>query len=69
MPSHRPDADKEFEQLLRENLDSLYRMVLSLTRDRAEAEELVQETSVRAFRNFAQFAPGTNARAWLLTVL
>lgn len=66
---NRQDRNQEFERLLRENLDALYRTALSLTRNRLEAEELVQETSVRAFRFFDQYTPGTNARGWLITVL
>src|SRR3974377_1337231 len=47
--------------------DQVYRVARSLSRD--DAEELVQETYVRAFRSWASFQPGTNLRAWLLRVL
>ncbi len=50
-------------------MDRLYGMALSLTKDRAHAEDLVQETYLRAYRAFDQFAPGTNCRAWLFTIL
>jgi RNA polymerase sigma-70 factor (ECF subfamily) len=40
-----------------------------LTHNRAEADDLVQETCLRAFRSFHRFKPGTNCRAWLLTIL
>jgi RNA polymerase sigma-70 factor (ECF subfamily) len=50
-------------------LDLLYRAALRLTHNRAEAEDLVQETWLRALRHFDQFDPGSNCRAWLLTIL
>jgi len=51
------------------SLDSLYRTALRLTRRPADAEDLVQDTYLKAFRSAAQFAPGTNLRAWLFTIL
>ncbi len=42
---------------------------LYLTRHKEEAEDLFQETYLRAFRFFHQFTPGTNCRAWLLTIM
>jgi RNA polymerase sigma-70 factor (ECF subfamily) len=51
------------------HLDALYRTALRLTHNRAEAEDLVQETSLRAFRSFHRFDPGTNCRAWLFTIM
>lgn len=42
---------------------------MRLTSSRAEAEDVVQETVLNAFRKFHQFNPGTNCRAWLLTIL
>src|SRR5919109_3806194 len=59
----------EFEQAALVHLDALYQSALWLTRNRAEAEDVVQETCVRAFRSFHRFNPGTNCRAWLLTIL
>src|SRR5881409_150598 len=50
-------------------LDSLYRTALRLTGVPADAEDLVQETYLRAFRAADQFEPGTNLRAWLFTIL
>src|SRR5436190_14315306 len=50
-------------------LDSLYRTALRLTRDAADAEDLVQDTYLKAFRAAARFEPGTNLRAWLFTIL
>jgi RNA polymerase sigma-70 factor, ECF subfamily len=51
------------------SLDSLYRTALRLTRSPADAEDLVQETYLKAFRAADQFKPGTNQRAWLFTIL
>src|SRR5438876_7748630 len=50
-------------------LDSLYRTALRLTRVPADAEDLVQETYLKAFRAADRFEPGTNLRAWLFTTL
>ena len=51
------------------SLDSLYRTALRLTRDPADAEDLVQDTYLKAFRAADRFVPGTNLRAWLFTIL
>jgi RNA polymerase sigma-70 factor (ECF subfamily) len=58
-----------FEQEALASLDSLYRTALRLSRDRADAEDLVQDTYLKAFRAADQFEPGTNLRAWLFTIL
>jgi RNA polymerase sigma-70 factor (ECF subfamily) len=50
-------------------VDSLYRTALRLTRSAADAEDLVQETYLKAFRAAGSFEPGTNLRAWLFTIL
>ena len=51
------------------SLDSLYRTARRLTHSRADAEDLVQDTYLRAFRASGQFKAGTNLRAWLFTIL
>jgi RNA polymerase sigma-70 factor (ECF subfamily) len=51
------------------HVDSLYRTALRLTRSPADAEDLVQETYLKAFRAADRFEPGTNLRAWLFTIL
>jgi len=63
------DRSREFEETALVHLDILYRSALRFTHHRAEAEDLVQETCLRAFRGFHRFNPGTNCRAWLLTIL
>jgi len=50
-------------------LSNIYRGAIYLTKDRDAAEDLVQETFARAFRFFDKFEPGTNCRAWLLTIM
>jgi RNA polymerase sigma-70 factor (ECF subfamily) len=51
------------------SLDSLYRTALRLTHRPADAEDLVQDTYLKAFRAAGQFKPGSNLRAWLFTIL
>src|SRR6185436_5154114 len=58
-----------FEAEALASLDSLYRAALRLTRVPADAEDLVQETYLKAFRSADTFEPGTNLRAWLFTIL
>jgi RNA polymerase sigma-70 factor, ECF subfamily len=67
----RPSAtgDASFEQAALSHLDSLYGTALRLTRRPADAEDLVQDTYLKAFRSAHQFARGTNLKAWLFTIL
>src|SRR5215510_2925370 len=58
-----------FEAEALASLDSLYRAALRLTRVPADAEDLVQDTYLKAFRAAHRFEPGTNLRAWLFTIL
>src|ERR1700733_2856127 len=58
-----------FEKVALPHLDAVYSTALRLTRNRDDANDLVQETVLRAFRFFHQFTKGTNCRAWLLTIL
>ena len=51
------------------HLDSLYGTALRLTRRTQDAEDLVQDTYLKAFRAAHQFEPGTNLKAWLFTIL
>lgn len=51
------------------HLGALYTAAFHLTRNRDDAQDLLQETVLRGYRFFHQFTPGTNCRAWLLTIL
>ena len=58
-----------FEAEAMSHLNDIYRTAVRLTRDRTEAEDLVQETFMQAWKSFAQYEPGTNCRAWLYKIL
>jgi RNA polymerase sigma-70 factor (ECF subfamily) len=58
-----------FEREMSPHLDSLYRNALRLTGDANDAEDLVQETYLRAYRFFHQYEVGTNAKAWLFRIM
>ncbi|WP_122820453.1 sigma-70 family RNA polymerase sigma factor [Varibaculum vaginae] len=70
-------AEKEEKSLLAERftaealplLDQLYAGALRLTRKPADAEDLVQETYMQAFRKFNQYRPGTNLKAWMYRIM
>ena len=63
------DTRPGFESDALNHLDSLYGTALRLTRNEADAQDLVQDTYVKAFRSAKQFKPGTNLKAWLFTIL
>lgn len=58
-----------FDQEILPHLDLLYRVALRYTREPARAEDLVQDTLLKAFRSWEKFQPGTSARAWLLAIM
>jgi RNA polymerase sigma-70 factor, ECF subfamily len=64
-----PDSWSAFEAEAMPHVDRLFRFAMWMERDRHEAEELVQETLLRALRSFDRFTSGTNCRAWLFTIL
>src|SRR5580698_2769058 len=64
----RPSA-VSFEDLALPLFDQLYNFARWLTQDKSEAEDLVQETYVKALRGFSSFRPGTNFRAWMYRIL
>ncbi len=63
------DDKKRFQEEALPLLDSLYAGALRMTRNPADAEDLVQETMMRAYRAFNRFEPGTNLKAWLFRIL
>lgn len=61
-------AHAEFSALALTALDDVYRFARSLTRDEADAEDVVQEAYLRAFRSWKTFQTGTDVRRWLFTI-
>lgn len=69
-PARSPEERREgYEKEALVHLDVLYRVALRLTGNAADAEDLVQETMLRAYRSWDRYTPGTNAKGWLLTIL
>ena len=72
MPPPLPDESQmttaRFESAALPFMDALYHKALVLTRRPEDAGDLVQETFLRALRNFSSFAEGTNCKAWLFTI-
>jgi RNA polymerase sigma-70 factor (ECF subfamily) len=66
-----PTEEREafFEREVMQHLDALYRTALRMTRNPQDAEDLVQEAMLRAYRFLDRFEPGTNLRAWLFKIL
>src|SRR3982751_10597 len=66
---HTDRTRREFESLALEHLDPLYSAALRLTKNERDAEDLVQDAFLRAFRFFDKFERGTNMKAWLFKIL
>ena len=64
-----PLGADDFQVLLVEVLPTAYGYALRLTRNRADAEDLVQDAALRAFRAMTTFEPGTNFKAWIFRIL
>lgn len=62
-------AESTFEELAMPLFDSLYNYARWLTREPAEAEDLVQETYLKGLRGFRSFTQGTNFKAWMFRIL
>jgi RNA polymerase sigma-70 factor, ECF subfamily len=67
--SDRDELEARFEAEALPLLNGLYSAAYRLTRNAADAEDLVQETFLRTFRGFHQFRPGTNLKAWVYRIL
>jgi len=59
---------QEFHDVVLPNTNRIYRFAYRLTQNERDAEDLVQDTLMRAFAKFHQYAPGTSILAWLLTI-
>lgn len=60
---------EDFEEEIIPHLDAMYNFALRLTSDPNDAEDLVQDTIVKAYRFFSSYEKGTNAKAWLFRIL
>lgn len=60
---------EDFEEEIIPHLDAMYNFALRLTSDPSDAEDLVQDTIVKAYRFFSSYEKGTNAKAWLFRIL
>lgn len=63
-----PFTREAFESEALRWTDDVYRFALSMTRDEADAEDVVQDTYLRAFRSWQTFASGSDCRRWLFTI-
>jgi len=64
-----PADPRKFEEQILPLLDVMYRVALRFTRQREDAQDLVQETMLKAFRAYDRFEEGTSLRAWMLRIL
>src|SRR5258705_5273489 len=69
VPAADDHAWAVFEAEALPHVDRLFHLAMWFERNRAEAEDLVQETMIQALQSFHRFQPGTNCRAWLTTIL
>jgi RNA polymerase sigma-70 factor (ECF subfamily) len=72
MPRNKPSAEerrKKFEALAFPHMDALYSTALRMTRNPLDAEDLVQDVYLRAYRFFDKFEEGTNFKAWIFKIL
>ena len=68
MHPEKAARDREFEREALPWLDDVYRFALSLTRDAADADDVVQDTFLRAYRSWHTYLPGSDCRRWLFTI-
>ncbi len=68
-PMTQGQIDREFAAAALDHLDALYGYATALTRDRMAAEDLVQETYLRAVRAFGRLLPDSNLKGWLFAIM
>jgi len=66
--SHAQKALADFQKEALPHMDAVYRFALRLSGAREQAEDLVQETFLRAYRAWGQYTPGTQCKSWLFTI-
>jgi len=66
--SHPQTNLADFQKEALPHMDAVYRFALRLSGTRDRAEDLVQETFLRAFRSWGQYTPGTQCKSWLFTI-
>jgi len=69
MLTYRKVTAKDFELAALPHLNNIFHTAVRLTSNRTEAEDLVQEVYLQAWKSFHSFEPGTNCRAWLFKIL
>jgi RNA polymerase sigma-70 factor (ECF subfamily) len=69
MEQDKAPKREEFEHEALVHLDTLFNVALRLTGNASDAEDLVQDTVAKAYRAWDKYEPGTNCRAWLVTIL
>src|SRR5688572_18647504 len=69
IPFRKPPSKTDFEREVMPHLPAMYGVALRMTKNEGDAEDLVQESVLRAYRFFDSFEPGTNAKAWLFRIL
>jgi RNA polymerase sigma-70 factor (ECF subfamily) len=69
VPETLTERSQRFEDDVLPYLDQLYSAAMRMTRNAADAQDLVQETFAKAYASFHQFQPGTNLKAWLFRIL
>jgi RNA polymerase sigma-70 factor (ECF subfamily) len=67
-PLHERDQDERFQREALPWLDDVYRFALSLTRDETDAEDIVQDTFLRAYKSWHTYEPDSDCRRWLFTI-
>jgi len=67
-PTTQTESQHSFETVALPHMPSVRAFAMSLTRDHSSAEDLIQDTFIRAFRAFDRFKPGTDCRSWLFRI-